>query len=66
MDCNSLGTAAVVCPVKAIGYQGQDVHIPVGEEGMGPITKTFLEEITKRQFGEIESDWSLTVTESSE
>ncbi|KAH9075828.1 branched-chain amino acid aminotransferase II [Lactarius deliciosus] len=44
------GTAAVVSPVKKIGYQGLDVEIPVGEDGMGPT-------------GEIESDWSVVIHE---
>ncbi|KAG8969791.1 hypothetical protein FRC03_000617 [Tulasnella sp. 419] len=56
------GTAAIVCPVKAIGYLGKDIPVPVGEDGMGPLTKTFLEEIQKRQLGVVESDWSVTVT----
>jgi len=57
------GTAAIVCPVKAIGYLGKDIQIPIGEQGMGPVTKTILDEIVKRQLGVVESDWSVTVTE---
>ncbi|KAG8906611.1 hypothetical protein FRB99_006481 [Tulasnella sp. 403] len=57
------GTAAIVCPVKTIGYMGSDIPVPVGEEGMGPITKALLDEIVKRQLGVVESEWSVTVTE---
>lgn len=47
--------------MKAIGYLGKDVNIPVGEAGMGPLTKVFLDEIVKRQLGVVESDWAVTV-----
>jgi len=57
------GTAAIVCPVKGIGYEGKDIPVPVGVQGMGPITKTLLDEIVKRQLGAVESDWSVLVTE---
>ncbi|KAH9043718.1 branched-chain amino acid aminotransferase II [Lactarius pseudohatsudake] len=57
------GTAAVVSPVKKIGYQGQDVEIPVGEDGMGPVSRPLWTELTGRQTGEIESDWSVVIHE---
>ncbi|KAH9049472.1 aminotransferase [Lactarius hengduanensis] len=57
------GTAAVVSPVKKIGYQGQDVEIPVGEDGMGPVSQPLWTELTGRQTGEIESDWSVVIHE---
>lgn len=47
--------------MKAIGYQGKDIDIPVGDDGMGPLTRVFLDEIVKRQLGEVESDWSVVV-----
>jgi len=57
------GTAAIVCPVKAIGYLGKDIVVPVGEQGMGPMTKAFLDEIVGRQLGTVKSDWSVTVSQ---
>ncbi|KAF9014926.1 branched-chain amino acid aminotransferase II [Cyathus striatus] len=33
------GTAAVISPVDKIGYLGEDVLIPTGEDGMGPLSK---------------------------
>ncbi len=63
-DSDVLGTAAIVCPVKAIGYLGEDINVPVGENGMGPVTKTILDEIVKRQLGVVESEWSVTVTDN--
>lgn len=57
------GTAAIVCPVDKIGYLGEDIHVPVGEDGMGPIAKGFLQEIVGRQIGAIPSEWSVLVLE---
>ncbi|KAJ7806499.1 branched chain amino acid aminotransferase [Mycena leptocephala] len=35
------GTAAVISPVNRIGYMGEDVHIPVGEDNMGPVSRLY-------------------------
>ena len=59
-----VGTAAVVCPVEKIGYLEHTINIPTGENGLGPITQTMLDEITGRQMGKIESDWSVFVTQT--
>ena len=56
-----IGTAAVISTVDRIGYMGQDVHIPTGEDGMGPLSRPFLRELHGRQRGTIPSDWSVTV-----
>ncbi|EIM83386.1 branched-chain amino acid aminotransferase II [Stereum hirsutum FP-91666 SS1] len=57
------GTAAVISPVDRIGYQGQDVHIPVESDGMGPVSRPIWKELMGRQMGTIPSDWSVQVTE---
>lgn len=57
------GTAAVISPVDKIGYLGEDVFIPTGEDGMGPISRPIWKELVGRQTGTIESDWSVLVTE---
>ena len=57
------GTAAIISPVDRIGYQGEDIHIPVGEDGMGPLSRPFWERLVSIQKGEIESDWNVTVCE---
>ncbi|QRV76771.1 amino-transferase class IV protein [Ceratobasidium sp. AG-Ba] len=59
------GTAAIVCPVKEIGYKGKDIKIPVGKEGMGPMCKGILDQIVARQMGTIPSEWSVVVTEGT-
>jgi branched-chain amino acid aminotransferase len=55
------GTAAVISPVDRIGYLGEDVHIPTGEDGMGPISRPIWRELVGRQTGDIESEWSVEV-----
>ncbi|KAF5377554.1 hypothetical protein D9615_005207 [Tricholomella constricta] len=56
------GTAVVISPVDRIGYLGEDVHIPTGEDGMGPVSRPLWTELVGRQTGTIPSDWSVTVT----
>ncbi|KAH8835394.1 branched-chain amino acid aminotransferase II [Flagelloscypha sp. PMI_526] len=55
------GTAAVISPVDRIGYLGEDVHIPVEEDGMGPVSRPIWKELVGRQIGSIQSDWSVEV-----
>jgi len=57
------GTAAIISPVNRIGYQGQNVNIPVEEDGMGPVSRPLWTELMGRQTGEIESDWSVVIHE---
>ncbi|KAJ3571349.1 hypothetical protein NP233_g3808 [Leucocoprinus birnbaumii] len=55
------GTAAVITTVDKIGYMGEDVLIPTGEDGLGPISRTIWRELVGRQTGAIPSDWSVVV-----
>jgi len=59
------GTAAIICPVNKIGYLGEDIVIPTGNDttGLGPVSRVMLGEIASRQLGTIQSDWSVVVTE---
>lgn len=57
------GTAAVISPVDRIGYMGQDIHIPTGEDGMGPVSRPIWTELVGIQWGTIPSEWSVPVTE---
>ncbi|KAG6850327.1 hypothetical protein H0H93_014902 [Arthromyces matolae] len=56
------GTAAVISPVDRIGYLGEDVLIPTGADGMGPISRPIWKELVGRQTGAIPSEWSVEVT----
>ncbi|KIJ45492.1 hypothetical protein M422DRAFT_29629 [Sphaerobolus stellatus SS14] len=59
------GTAAIICPVNKIGYLGEDVPVPTGDDdaGLGPVARVMLNEISGRQLGTIPSDWSVIVSE---
>lgn len=56
------GTAAVISTVSKIGYLGEDVLIPTGEDGMGPVSRPIWKELVGRQMGIISSDWSVPIT----
>ncbi len=43
---------------------GEDILIPTGKDGMGPISRVIWKELVGRQVGSIPSDWSVTVSES--
>ncbi|KAJ3413748.1 branched-chain-amino-acid aminotransferase [Chytridiales sp. JEL 0842] len=59
------GTAAIVSPIKRIGYKGQDYHIPLDpankEAQAGPLTKRFADTIMGIQYGEIPHKWSVVI-----
>ena len=55
------GTAAIISPVKNVGYMGEDIPVPVDQKGAGPIAHVMLREIVGRQVGTIKSDWSVPV-----
>lgn len=56
------GTAAIISTVNAIGYEGRDVPVPVGEDGLGDVARVMLREIQGIQTGAIEKgNWSVKV-----
>ncbi|KAJ3503635.1 hypothetical protein NLJ89_g8343 [Agrocybe chaxingu] len=55
------GTAVTVCPVEKIGYLNEDVHIPTGPDGMGPISRYLWAELVKRQTAVVPSDWNIFI-----
>lgn len=65
LEAFGAGTAAVVSPIKAIGWQGKDIDVPLipGEQS-GPITKQVAQWIANIQYGkEKYGNWSKTVAE---
>ncbi|CBQ67506.1 probable BAT2-branched-chain-amino-acid transaminase (cytosolic) [Sporisorium reilianum SRZ2] len=53
------GTAAVVCSVDKIGFEGVDIPIPIHADGMGTFMRSMLHEVTGRQWGAIPCpEWS--------
>ncbi|KAI0670086.1 branched-chain amino acid aminotransferase II [Trametes maxima] len=55
------GTAAVISPVDRIGYLGEDVHIPTGPDGMGPVSRPLWKLLTAIQTGAVPHPWSVEV-----
>lgn len=55
------GTAAVISPVDKIGYLGEDVLIPTGPDGMGPVSRPLWKHLTGIQTGAIPHPWSVEV-----
>ncbi|KAK6204863.1 Bat21 branched chain amino acid aminotransferase [Scheffersomyces amazonensis] len=53
------GTAAVVSPIKSIGWNGQEIEVPLAAGNSGELTKQVAEWIRKIQYGEEQyKDWS--------
>ncbi|KAI3403625.2 BAT2 [Candida oxycetoniae] len=53
------GTAAVVSPIKNIGYKGEDINVPISLGNSGELTAQVAEWIRKIQYGEEEyKGWS--------
>lgn len=48
------GTAAIVCPVNCIGYEGVDYEIPTPADGL---TVKLFNHMLSIQHGEIEHEW---------
>ncbi|KAE8270775.1 hypothetical protein A4X09_0g1565 [Tilletia walkeri] len=57
------GTAAVVSPVCRLGYLDEQIEIPVGKDGCGPVAKAMLDAITKIQIGQVDHPWSVPIDE---
>jgi len=55
------GTAAVISAVDKIAYLGEDILIPTGSGGMGPVAHAMWEELVGRQTGSIPSEWSVVI-----
>jgi branched-chain amino acid aminotransferase len=55
------GTAAIVSPVNNIGFEGTDIPVPVGADGLGDVARVMVREVVGRQYGQVESDWSVKV-----
>jgi len=60
LEAFGVGTAAIVCPIDRIGYEGVDMVLPVNEGGLGSVGKALWKEIVAIQYGLKESDWSVT------
>lgn len=57
LPCFAPRTLILLC--DSIGYEGEDIPIPAGPEGLGPIAKAMLDRIQGIQTGKIEHEWSV-------
>ena len=56
------GTAAVVCPVECIRYNGKDYDIPLGSTGVsGELTQKMWDTMNGIYYGKIEHEYSVVV-----
>ncbi|KAG9076064.1 hypothetical protein FS749_012195 [Ceratobasidium sp. UAMH 11750] len=63
-----VGTAAIICPIGQIGYQGKsaesdailNIEVPAYKSGLGPVASTLLESIVAIQEGRVDFEgWSV-------
>mmetsp|Transcript_23149 Transcript_23149/g.71555 ORF Transcript_23149/g.71555 Transcript_23149/m.71555 type:complete len:404 (-) Transcript_23149:66-1277(-) len=54
------GTAAVICPVNEIFYEGASVNVPTGA-GAGPVASSLWKKLSDIQYGRTASDWAVAV-----
>ncbi|KAJ3318404.1 branched-chain-amino-acid aminotransferase [Gonapodya sp. JEL0774] len=58
IECFSSGTAAVITPIRAIGYEGRDLVVPLDpadpSQGAGPLARRLFDEVVGIQYGEKE------------
>ncbi|PVU94552.1 hypothetical protein BB560_005929 [Smittium megazygosporum] len=56
------GTACVISPIKAVGYMGSEIQVPLDPNDpnveSGPLAKRLYNEIMGIQYGEIPHEWS--------
>jgi len=58
MECFGAGTAAVIAPVNSILYRDESYDFPTGND-IGPIAKSFWDQISDIQYGRVEHEWSV-------
>ena len=54
------GTAAVICPINKIFYEGDAIDVPTGTD-IGPVANTFWQKLSDIQYGRVDSPWSVVV-----
>ena len=58
------GTAAVVAPVRALRYDGEDFAVPVDAAlGAGPVARRLWTELADIMYGRKEHEWSVVVAD---
>jgi len=70
LECFGAGTAAVVSPVKRIAWDGgkdgepKDIQVPLQEgKEAGPVAERMWKWMEERQYGDVETEWSMVIPE---
>lgn len=62
LEAFGAGTAVVVCPIKAILYEGKELAVIQDEAAtVGPLTRRVWDAITDIQYGRVEHPWSVRI-----
>lgn len=54
------GTAAVICPIHKIFYDGAEIDVPTGNR-IGPVSDAFFRKLSDIHYGRVQSDWAVPV-----
>ena len=54
------GTAAVVCPVREVVYQGSSIDVPTGG-GAGPVASELWRRLSDAHYGRDASGWAVAI-----
>jgi|EP01033_Poteriospumella_lacustris_P000003 branched-chain amino acid aminotransferase len=60
LEAFGAGTAAVISPVKGIVYNGEEIHVPTGEN-VGEVAQSLWNTLTSIQYGKIPHPWSVKI-----
>jgi branched-chain amino acid aminotransferase len=60
LEAFGAGTAAVISPVKGIIYDGEEIHVPTGEN-VGEVAQRLWNTVTGIQYGKIPHPWSVKI-----
>ena len=54
------GTAAVICPINRIFYEGDAIDVPTGAD-IGPVAQSFWQKLSDIHYGRVDSPWAVPV-----
>lgn len=60
LEAFGAGTAAVISPVKGIIYNGEEIHVPTGEN-VGEVAQNLWNTLTSIQYGKLPHPWSVKI-----
>jgi branched-chain amino acid aminotransferase len=60
MEVFAAGTAAVINPVRAIAYKGQDILVPTNDK-VGDFAQKMWKAVTDIQYGRVPHKWSIPI-----